>query len=51
MFADYKRKTGISPYWQTMTEGLRSKRQLWTMDRRNKVEYCQEIDRTAQDYD
>ena len=42
-FADYKRKTGIRPYRQTMTEGLRSERLLWIIDRRNNVEYCQEI--------
>ena len=36
-------KRGTDPYWQTRTEGLRSERLLWIMDRRNIVNYCQEL--------
>ena len=42
-FANYKRKTGYAPYWQTKTEGLRSERLLWIKDKRNIVKYCQEL--------
>ena len=43
-FADYKRKQGKAPDWQTRTEGFRSERLLviWIIDIQKVVKYCQE---------